>query len=211
MKFQNYFKFVFLTLLFTLFIALPFLQAQTASTITILIDPGHGGKDPGYVWSADVQEKNIAMLYAQELARQLQNQGFATHFTHQSADSFVRLEKRVKKIDQARADAFITIHLNPTTADSQTVELLISDQDTTSAQLPRSLQAALIEQNINTSISKAKLFVLRYATAPAVMVNLRCGKSAKSVSHWQNATRRKQICQALALGLTRFFHENPVR
>lgn len=77
---------------------------------TIMIDPGHGGKDPGAVANG-LQEKDINLRMAKILGRELQQQGFEVHYTR-SKDTFIPLEERTAMANAKNADLFISLHCN---------------------------------------------------------------------------------------------------
>lgn len=84
--------------------------ATNLSEATIVIDPGHGGYDPGAV-STDqtIYEKNAALSTALLLANRLQDAGTNVILTR-SADDFVSLEQRVQTAHNHAADLFISLH-----------------------------------------------------------------------------------------------------
>lgn len=76
----------------------------------IVIDPGHGGLDPGAVAAADLLEKNVVLDVARLLKAALSQTGrFEVHLTR-SRDVFVPLADRVKMSRTLQADLFISIH-----------------------------------------------------------------------------------------------------
>lgn len=76
----------------------------------VIIDPGHGGVDPGTIGISGVYEKHITLSMARELKRQLQQTGrFKVLLTH-DRDIFVRLRDRVRMAREAKGDLFISIH-----------------------------------------------------------------------------------------------------
>lgn len=77
---------------------------------TIMIDAGHGGKDPGAVANG-VEEKDINLRMAKILGRSLQEQGFEVHFTR-TTDKFIPLEERTAMANAKNADLFISLHCN---------------------------------------------------------------------------------------------------
>jgi len=75
----------------------------------ILIDPGHGGIDPGAL-GGSLMEKQVALAVADKIRRRLEATGkYEVHMTR-SSDVFVSLEKRVKMSRQLGADLFISLH-----------------------------------------------------------------------------------------------------
>jgi N-acetylmuramoyl-L-alanine amidase len=79
----------------------------------IVLDPGHGGKDPGAVGRGGTQEKNVVLDIAHRLRRKLQAQGFEVIVTR-NADDYVSLAERSKCGNGTKADLFVSIHANAT-------------------------------------------------------------------------------------------------
>lgn len=82
----------------------------------IVIDAGHGGKDPGAIGRyLKSQEKNITLSFAKELAKQLDNtQRYKVYLTRNN-DVFIPLRGRVELARKKNADMFISLHANSTT------------------------------------------------------------------------------------------------
>jgi len=79
---------------------------------SIIIDAGHGGKDPGAVSPSGVQEKDITLHIAKQLASLLkQDRNVAVHLTRES-DVYLPLEERTAFANQRHGDLFISIHAN---------------------------------------------------------------------------------------------------
>ena len=81
---------------------------------TIVLDPGHGGKDPGNRF-AGRSEKTATLALAQELSGQLKASGFKVILTRK-ADKFVELPVRPDIANRANADLFVSLHFNATTS-----------------------------------------------------------------------------------------------
>lgn len=100
-------------LLCSLWIALPFccIQAE-AQNFTVVIDPGHGGRDPGAIGRKG-KEKNINLNVALKLGNLIKNncKDVKVIYTRKS-DVFVTLNKRAQIANNAKADLFISIHTN---------------------------------------------------------------------------------------------------
>ena len=86
---------------------------------TIVIDPGHGGKDPG-AQGHRLQEKNITLDIAKKLGTMLErNLGINVIYTREE-DVFVPLWKRTKLANSARGKLFISLHVNSTSTSPNT-------------------------------------------------------------------------------------------
>jgi N-acetylmuramoyl-L-alanine amidase len=78
---------------------------------TIVIDPGHGGKDNGASCCGKRVEKRLVLSVAKKLKRRLKNMGYRVYMTR-DRDVFVKLPKRTEFANRRRADIFVSIHAN---------------------------------------------------------------------------------------------------
>ena len=85
--------------------------------LTIVIDPGHGGKDHGTTGINGTEEKDVALLTSKLLATKLRAAGATVHLTRET-DTFITLNNRVAFSHQHAADAFISVHYDSTTNSS---------------------------------------------------------------------------------------------
>ena len=92
-------------------VAVRFWPRPQRSVRRLVLDPGHGGRDPGAVSPAGTQEKTIVLDVAQRLKEKLEVQGFDVLLTR-DRDTFVSLAERSDFANQARAELFISIHAN---------------------------------------------------------------------------------------------------
>ena len=77
----------------------------------VVIDPGHGGSQPGAIGPSGLKEKDVVLDIALRLKRMLQNDGFSIHMTREK-DVDISLESRPLMALQKEADVFISIHIN---------------------------------------------------------------------------------------------------
>ncbi|MEN4053431.1 N-acetylmuramoyl-L-alanine amidase [Sulfurimonas sp. NWX79] len=77
----------------------------------IVIDAGHGGKDPGALGYRRYREKVVVLQIAQELKKILRSRGYRVYMTR-DRDKFVKLRDRTKFANDKKADIFISIHAN---------------------------------------------------------------------------------------------------
>jgi N-acetylmuramoyl-L-alanine amidase len=98
--------------------ALPQQRAQTAQPdrrvaarrITIAIDPGHGGEDPGAIGRRGTYEKNVVLAIARKLKARIDAEPNMRTMLTRDDDYFVPLAQRVQKARHVQADLFISIH-----------------------------------------------------------------------------------------------------
>ncbi len=79
---------------------------------TIVIDPGHGGKDPGAIGRGGTREKDIVLAIAKELKRLISERLGIRVVLTRTGDYFVPLRERTARANNERADLFISIHAN---------------------------------------------------------------------------------------------------
>lgn len=84
---------------------------STRKTKTIVIDAGHGGKDPGAVGYKGYREKVIVLQVSQKLKKILEARGYKVFMTRDS-DKFVKLSHRTKLANDKNADLFLSVHVN---------------------------------------------------------------------------------------------------
>ncbi|MDQ1337472.1 MAG: N-acetylmuramoyl-L-alanine amidase [Campylobacterota bacterium] len=78
---------------------------------TIVIDPGHGGNDPGAVGYKKYREKAVVFNVSKELSKILKSRGYKVLMTRES-DKFVKLRSRTEFANDKKADIFVSIHAN---------------------------------------------------------------------------------------------------
>ena len=86
--------------------------SQASKLSVVVIDPGHGGKDPGAVGKSSM-EKNIVLALALKLGKLIKDKYPAIKVIYtRSTDEFIELYRRAKIANENKADLFISIHCN---------------------------------------------------------------------------------------------------
>ncbi|MCD2515221.1 N-acetylmuramoyl-L-alanine amidase [Massilia sp. G4R7] len=78
--------------------------------VTIALDPGHGGEDPGAIGATGAREKDIVLAVAKRLKAKLEQMPNTRVMLTRDGDFFVPLGQRVQKARQVQADLFVSIH-----------------------------------------------------------------------------------------------------
>lgn len=76
----------------------------------IVLDPGHGGEDPGALGNRGLMEKNITLAMARDLKKALEDTGRYRVILTRDKDIFIRLSQRVAFARSKKADLFISLH-----------------------------------------------------------------------------------------------------
>jgi N-acetylmuramoyl-L-alanine amidase len=87
-------------------------EAPKSRRRVVVVDAGHGGKDPGATGTRGTKEKDITLLAALELARALRARGDFDVLLTRDDDTFVPLSDRSKKANDIDADLFVSLHCN---------------------------------------------------------------------------------------------------
>ncbi|WP_164908809.1 N-acetylmuramoyl-L-alanine amidase [Candidatus Velamenicoccus archaeovorus] len=79
----------------------------------VVLDPGHGGKDPGAIGKNGLREKDVVLDVAKKVQKELQRCGVVVYLTRDD-DRFIPLAERPKIAGSKKADIFVSIHANAT-------------------------------------------------------------------------------------------------
>lgn len=136
-----------------------------------MIDPGHGGHDPGAV-GYGAKESVLAIQIAQKLKKKLDEHNIVTYLTRDT-DDFIELSTRAKKANALKCDLFLSIHINSAAnQEASGVEALYYDKKDLASQMSASISDKT--GSINRGAKERKdLCVLRETSMPAVLVE--CG------------------------------------
>ncbi|MDR0806359.1 MAG: N-acetylmuramoyl-L-alanine amidase AmiC [Enterobacteriaceae bacterium] len=91
----------------------PVVQTKKAGSnrpLVIMLDPGHGGEDPGAIGKNGTKEKDIVLQIARRLRTLIQKQSGMKVYMTRNEDVFIPLKVRVAKARKQQADLFISIH-----------------------------------------------------------------------------------------------------
>lgn len=173
----------------------------------LLLDAGHGGKDPGTSGNG-MQEKNLNLTIAQKIAQKLQGSGIKVYMTRDS-DVYPENSTRAKTANDI-ADLMVSIHMNsgPETANGTETLYQVHANDSssrlTSKQLAEILQANMISATGNTNRG-AKLWtdvlILNRTTVPSVIVEVIFITNTGDALKISNPAYQDQVAQAIADGI----------
>lgn len=196
-----------------LFVLMPPNSALAA--LKVMVDPGHGGFDPGALGVNGLYEKTITLDIALKLRDELQKRGFNVNLTRDS-DIYLSLSERVAIAERANADLFVSVHANshisPLTQgslvlyyDSQFPQASYPASEAMSSLSPASKQLAeLVLQNVvkqtglqNRGIIPSAAYVIRIGTVPSILVE------TAFLSNWQDAIKLadEQMRNRFAVGI----------
>ena len=189
----------------------PIQSAQSASPaapprqqrVMVMIDPGHGGADPGAVGIGGLQEKGVVMAVSQHVATLLQQQGIMVQMTRQD-DQTVDLQPRVEMAEAADATLFVSIHANAVNMQRPEVNGLETYYySEAGARLANTLHRRVMSSVAMTDrgVKQARFFVLRRTSMPAALIEIGFVTGAADAPKLRDPSWQAQMGQAIAAGI----------
>lgn len=173
----------------------------------LLLDAGHGGKDPGTSGNG-MQEKNLTLTIAQKIEQELQGSGIKVYMTRDS-DVYPENSTRAQTANDI-ADLMVSIHINsgPETANGTETLYQVHANDSssrlTSKQLAEILQANMISATGNTNRGvklRTDLLILNRTTVPSAIVEVIFITNTGDALKISNPSYQDQVAQAIADGI----------
>ncbi len=137
-------------------------KPDIARLITIVLDPGHGGEDPGAIGRGGSHEKEVTLSIARRLKEKIDAEPNMRSVLTRDGDYFIPLGQRVQKARRLRADLFISVHadafIKPTARGSSVFALSESGASSTAARwLAQRENAADLIGGVNLGVKDANL------------------------------------------------------
>lgn len=174
---------------------------------TVMIDPGHGAKDPGTksVVDPNTKEKEVNLAVSLILADALRRRGVNVLMTRQT-DRFIELEQRAEMSNAKRVDLFLSIHCNWTGDTNAQGYILFAKRSPTrqsvraAGALASSLDHAGFRAYGKTPVEK-DFIVLAQNTRPALLVELGFMSNRAEAIRLVSPTYQRNIANAIADGV----------
>jgi N-acetylmuramoyl-L-alanine amidase CwlD len=176
----------------------------------IVIDPGHGGSDPGARGTTGVQEKIINLSIAQKLVGLLEEAG-ATVILTRSGDQTVNNQQRVDLANNAGADLMISIHanafFNPESNGTETFYCAKNQNSAASRLLALQLQRELVAaiELRNRGVKSSSFFVLNKVNLPAALVEVAFLSNPTEEAILLDPGAQSRVATALYRGIEAYF------
>ena len=137
----------------------------------IMIDPGHGGSDPGAIGPSSYYEKTFTLDTSLKLKKLLEQNGYTVLMTRMT-DITLSLVERVNISNNSKCDLFISIHANSFNETSKGVETYSYQSTGTSAEVAKAVQARLVANLglTNRGHKTEAFYVLKHNTIPAILI-----------------------------------------
>jgi len=170
---------------------------------TVVIDAGHGGKDPGAISVHGFYEKTVNLAVAQKVTARLKQKGLKVIMTRNS-DRFIELERRAEIANMYRADLFVSIH-----ADSHMdrsikgyTMYVANDASYSSVRAAKAISKQMARVSSNgKGIRREDFRVLVKTKMPAVLVEIGYISNHGEASLISNNSFQNKIADAIASGI----------
>jgi len=174
----------------------------------VVIDPGHGGPDPGAIGIQGLRETDVVLDVALQTARLLQSRGVQVLLTRTS-DVDVDLPPRVELANRSQADLFVSLHANALTMERPDVNGIETFyyEGGLSYGLANALQQSLMAISPGTPDRGARpgrFFVIRRTVMPSVLTEMGFVTGEIDAPRLASRPYRRQLAQALAAGILSF-------
>ena len=178
----------------------------------VVVDPGHGGPDPGAVGIGEIYEKDIVLDISLQVASLLENQGIQAILTRQT-DMDLGLQPRVDLANRARATLFVSIHANAISMSRPEVNGIETFHVAGSAEGQR--LAEHIQQQLlagtgmrDRGVKRARFYVLVRTSMPAVLVEVGFVTGQEDALRLSDPATRTQMAQAIVQGILDYLQAN---
>ncbi|HYE82520.1 MAG TPA: N-acetylmuramoyl-L-alanine amidase family protein, partial [Clostridia bacterium] len=191
-------------------------KAERSNQLTVLIDPGHGGKDPGAkAIDKKTNEKDLNLDVALRLNRILKDLGFNTMMTR-TDDRYVDLASRSGMANSNYVDFFMSIHFNAFTNSAKGIETLYYPNEITDEYpIDNRKMAELFHSEIIDALKRPSrgitprpgLHVLNKTKMPAILAELGFITNVEEFNQIKKSEYKEMAARALAASIVKFYQE----
>ena len=176
--------------------------------VTVAIDPGHGGRDPGAIGIGGLREKDVVSSIAYEVAAILEQSGVRVILTR-ADDREIDLDPRVQIAERAGANLFVSIHANAISLERPDVNGLETYYYQTGNRLAQVIHQSILRAlNMpDRGVRQARFYVIRNTSMPAVLVETGFVTGAQDAQNFNNPAWRQQMSQAIAAGIMQYVQQ----
>ncbi|GIQ70180.1 hypothetical protein XYCOK13_30040 [Xylanibacillus composti] len=188
----------------------------------VIVDPGHGGRDPGAIGVNQLREKDVNLDIALKLKQALINKGYTVAMTRDN-DIYLTLQERVEHANREQADIFVSIHANA--HPSSTVRgsmVLYYDRNYPQANYPASpemsaltpqskaLASYVLDEMVrsvgtqNRGLVPSAAYVVRSGKMPSILVETAFLSNPQDAALLASEWAKISFAEAIAEGIARF-------
>ena len=200
----------------------PFLPVPL-SGVTVVVDPGHGGVDPGAHFKRELLEKDVVLDISRELAGFLSQAGARVivtrgsdndlapaDMTSLSARKRFDLRQRVQLAQKNRADILISLHVNSSPSSRKSGAYVYYNDRPGAREIALAVQGELkgLFSSRGCILPGSGLYVLRQSSMPAVIVEAGFISNPAERKSLARAAFRREVAWAVFAGLEKYYQEH---
>ncbi len=176
--------------------------------ILIVIDPGHGGSDPGAVGIGGLDEVEIVTPVSLRVGELLEQQGIDIAFTR-TEDVEVDLPPRVSLANRLQANLFVSIHANAISMSRPEVNGIETYYFSSGKDLATYVHESLIDAtgSNDRGVRNARFYVLRHTDMPAILIELGFVTGDEDARNLSDPDYREILAQAIARGILEYVRQ----
>ena len=176
--------------------------------LLVVLDPGHGGKDPGAVGIGGLQEKNVVLPISHHVRKTLESNGLQVKMTRWD-DRFISLAGRSEMANRLDADLFISIHANAISMSRPDVNGAETFYYSSGRALAQAIQRRIISQMDmrDRGVKQANFYVLRNSAMPAVLVEVGFVTGRLDAPRLADPQFRQRMADAIADGILQYVRQ----
>tara|TARA_Y100001968_G_scaffold174872_1_gene160295 strand:- start:813 stop:1898 length:1086 start_codon:yes stop_codon:yes gene_type:complete len=174
----------------------------------VVIDPGHGGSDPGAVGINGLRETDIVLEVSKKVSDLLTKKGVKTLLTR-SYEKTLDLQPRVSKANKSKADAFVSIHANATRGKRKEVNGLETYYYSgyKGYSLAKNIHKQILiasSQSPDRGVRRSRFYVIRKTSMPAALVEIGFVTGVYDAALLKQKAYRNKISFAIAKGILNY-------
>ncbi len=183
----------------------------TRDRYRVVIDPGHGGPDPGAVGISGLRETDVVLDVALKTSRFLQLKGVEVVMTRKK-EIDLDLSPRVNKANRSKANAFVSIHANASRGKKRHVNGLETYYYSgyRGQSLARNIQEQILAvspESPDRGVRRARFFVIRKTNMPAALVEIGFVTGRMDASKLSKEKYRQKMAFAIAKGIINYLRD----
>jgi N-acetylmuramoyl-L-alanine amidase len=177
--------------------------------LVVVVDPGHGGPDPGAIGIRGIQEKEIVLDISRQVASLLEQQGIQAVLTRED-DRDLDLEPRVQLAKQVNAALFVSIHANAIDLSRPDINGLETYYYDTGLALAQTIHASILQATgmPDRRVRQARFYVLRKTSMPSVLVETGFVTGRDDAARLSSPAFRTQMATAIVRGIVQYIQRS---
>ncbi len=174
----------------------------------IVIDPGHGGSDPGAVGINGLRETDVVLEVSKKVSQFLTNKGVKTVLTR-NHERTLDLQPRVTRANNSKANAFVSIHANATRGKRRDVNGLETYYYSgyKGYSLAKNIHKQILiasSQSPDRGVRRSRFYVIRKTSMPAALVEIGFVTGMYDAALLRQKPYREKIAFAIAKGILNY-------